>query len=117
MYDEIDFLPRKILAGQCTWNIALLQESRRHASQTAEYFECGEAKFNLNEIPAFAGSHIAERFQAGAVTDSTLERYSMPTRFGKRYRAQIDASPAIHLLAGWRFSGHIADALIQVLMC
>ena len=101
MYDEIDFLPRKILEGQCTWNIALFHESRRYTNQAAAYFECGDARFNLNEIPAFAGSHIAENFQSGEVTDSALERYSMPTRFGERYRSQIESSPAIHLLAGW----------------
>ena len=27
MYDEIDFMPRKILDGQCTWDIALFHES------------------------------------------------------------------------------------------
>jgi choline dehydrogenase-like flavoprotein len=101
MYDEIDFKQRKILDGQCTWDYAIFDESRRHANRAAEYFECGEARFNLNEIPAFAGSHIAEGFQNGAVTDSVIERYSLPTRFGERYRAEIESSPVIHLLAGW----------------
>ena len=101
MYDEIDFKQRKILEGQCTWDIFLFHEARRYVNQAAKYFECGEAKFNLNEIPAFAGSHIAENFQSGDVTDSVVERYSMPTRFGKRYRAEIDSSSVIHLLAGW----------------
>jgi choline dehydrogenase-like flavoprotein len=101
MYDEIDFKPRKILEGQCTWDVSLFHESRRYASRAAEYFECGEAKFNLNEIPDFVGSHIAENFQSGDVTDSVVERYSIPTRFGERYRAEIDSSSAIHLLVGW----------------
>jgi GMC oxidoreductase len=101
MYDEIDFLQRKILDGQCTWNLALFHECRGFANRAAEYFECGEARFDLENIPAFAGSRIAENFQNGEVTDSTIERYSMPTRFGRRYRAEIDSSSAIHLLAGW----------------
>jgi choline dehydrogenase-like flavoprotein len=101
MYDEIDFMQRKILAGQCTWNIALFHESRTHANQSAAYFKCGDARFDLNEIPAFAGSRIAENFQNGTVTDSTIERYSLPTRFGPQYRAEINSAPAIHLLTGW----------------
>jgi choline dehydrogenase-like flavoprotein len=101
MYDEIDFMQRKILDGQCTWNIALFHESRRYANRAADYFECGDARFNLNEIPCFAGSRIAEDFQSGDVSDSIIERWSMPTRFGERYGPQIDASPAIDLLAGW----------------
>jgi len=109
MYDEIDFKPRKILDGHCTWSIALFHESRRYANQSAEYFQCGEARFNLNEIPAFAGSHMAEGFQSGEVTDSVIERYSLPTRFGERYRTEIESSSAIRLLAGWEaFSFGIA---------
>lgn len=101
MYDEVDFLPRTILAGQCTWSLALYNESRQYAEQAAKYFECGAPQFDLNEIPAFAGSHIADGFESGEVTDSIIERWSMPTRFGDRYESQIDSSATLHLLTGW----------------
>ncbi len=103
MYDEADFLPRKILNGQCTWNISLYHEVRRFADRAAEYFECGDAKFDLKDIkiPEFSGAPIAENFRAGDVTDSIVERWSKPTRFGKTYREKIEAAPNIHLLAGW----------------
>jgi choline dehydrogenase-like flavoprotein len=103
MYDEVDFLPRKILNGQCTWNVSLFHEVRRCADRAAEYFECGDARFNLEEIeiPEFAGSPIAENFRVGEVTDSVVERWSKPTRFGKTYRAKIMAAANIHLLTGW----------------
>src|ERR1039458_2288806 len=101
MYDEIDFMPRKILDGQCTWNTGLFHESRGFAKRAAEYFECGDARFNLDEIPLLTGSHIAEKFQSGDVLDSIIERWSMPTRFGDRYRSHFDASPTLHLLMGW----------------
>jgi hypothetical protein len=104
MYDEVDFVPRKILQGQCTWNVALFDETKKFAPRTAEYFECGDARFNLDEIPEFAGSHIAENFESGPVTDSVVERWSMPTRFRERYAAQIEASQTIHLLTGWEAS-------------
>jgi choline dehydrogenase-like flavoprotein len=101
MYDEIDFKPRQIVNGQCTWDISLFHDSRRYASRAAEYFECGPAQFSLNEIPAFAGSRIAEGFQNGDVTDTTIERWSLPTRFGERFRSHLFTSPNIHVLAGW----------------
>lgn len=101
MYDEIDFLQRDVLKGQCTWDISLFKDARKYADRAAEYFECGTGVFNLEEIPAFAGSHIAERFQPGDVFDTALERYSMPTRFGKRYSSVLDSSANIHLLSGW----------------
>ena len=119
MYDEIDFKPRQILAGQCTWNTALFHECRAYAQPAAEYFECGEAIFDSNQIPAFAGSRIAEGFQPGEVTDSIIERYSLPTRFGEHYRAEINSSPTIHLLAGWEvFSLELSPdgALAEVAM-
>ncbi len=101
MYDEIDFMRRQILDGQCTWNISLFHECREYANRAAEYFECGDGRFSLNDIPSFAGSRIAENFRSGDVSDTTIERWSMPTRFGRRYRTQINSSNAIHLLTGW----------------
>ncbi len=116
MYDEIDFMPRKILNGQCTWDIALFNETHKYTDRTAEYFECGDGRFNLDEIPAFAGSRIADGFKCGDVTDSVLERWSMPTRFSQRYRGRIDSSPTIHLLTGWEafsFDASPADGTIS----
>lgn len=101
MYDEVDFLPRDILGGQCTWDTTLFHEACEHAGSAAKYFECGDAIFNLKDIPAFAGSRIAEGFQSGDVTDSTIERWSRPTRFGARYGAELAASKSIHLVTGW----------------
>ncbi len=121
MYDPIDFMPREILAGQCTWNPALFDEARRYAGQAAEYFECGEARFDLGEIPTFAKTRIAEGFQSGDVTDSVIERWSMPTRFGERYGAHIESAKNLHLLAGWEAysfktapeSGAISEVVIR----
>jgi choline dehydrogenase-like flavoprotein len=101
MYDEIDFTPRKIVDGQCTWDVGLYRECRQYGQQTAVYFECGDPRFDLNEIPEFAGSRMAEHFQNGDVTDSVIERWSMPTRFRERYSAQLEASASLHLLTGW----------------
>ena len=80
----------------------LLKEAQKFGDQAGKYFECGDAKFNLNDIPAFAGSRIAENFKSGDVTDSVVERWSMPTRFGDRYASQIDSSPRQidHVLVG-----------------
>ena len=110
MFDEIDFMPRKIVDGQCTWNADLFHECRQFAGRAADYFECGDARFNLDEIPPFAGSRIADGFQSGDVTDSSIERYSMPTRFGARYRRELESAPAIDLLEGWEaFSFAVAS--------
>lgn len=121
MYDEIDFMRRQILDGQCTWNISLFHECREYANRAAEYFECGDGRFSLNDIPSFAGSRIAENFRSGDVSDTTIERWSMPTRFGVRYGPQICSSTTLHLLTGWEaFSfgvsatnGAVSEVLIR----
>ncbi|MGA2245474.1 MAG: GMC oxidoreductase [Verrucomicrobiota bacterium] len=104
MYDEIDFMQRNILGGQCTWDTSLFNEASQYAGLAARYFECGDGIFNLQEIPAFANSRIAEGFQAGDVTDSAIERWSMPTRFADRYGPELDSSKTIHWVAGWEAS-------------
>jgi choline dehydrogenase-like flavoprotein len=101
MYDEVDFQPRQMVNGQCTWDISLFHDSRRFADQAGEYFDCGPAQFNLGELPGSNGSRIAEHFQNGDVTDTTLERWSLPTRFGERFRQQLLSAPNIHVLTGW----------------
>ncbi|MEO8112339.1 MAG: GMC oxidoreductase [Ginsengibacter sp.] len=101
MYDEIDFTKRDILGEECTWGVELLNDVSNFLPQAAAYFECGEPKFNLNEIPAFRNTRIAEGFVEGIVTDSVVERWSMPTRFGKRYLDEIKRSQQITLLEGF----------------
>jgi hypothetical protein len=101
MYDEIDFQPHGSVNGQCTWAPSLFHESLKYADQAGEYFECGPARFNLNELPGFAESRIAEKFQNGEVTDTALERWSLPTRFGQRFGSQLAAADNLHLLTGW----------------
>ncbi|MGD0812853.1 MAG: GMC oxidoreductase [Verrucomicrobiota bacterium] len=109
MYDEIDFMPHGAVNENCTWGLKHFHEARRHANRAAEYFECGDARFDLADIPSLAGSRIAEHFQSGDVTDSVIERWSMPTRFGRRYAAHLNSSATLHLLAGWEaFSFNMA---------
>ncbi len=107
MYDEIDFLDRPIVKAQCTWDPSFAADVQNHVARAAEYFECGAAEFDLRRIPGLAQPRIADHFVEGDVTDSMLERWSMPTRFGSRYGQQILDAPQIHLLdsfAAWRFS-------------
>jgi choline dehydrogenase-like flavoprotein len=101
MYDEIDFMQREVIGQDCTWGTDILQDIHRFLPRAAEYFECGEPTFNLNEMPEFKTSRIAEGFKEGAITDSVLERWSMPTRFGKRYAWEIERNPQIEILQGY----------------
>jgi choline dehydrogenase-like flavoprotein len=57
--------------------------------------------FDLENSSEFKGTHIADNFRTGDVTDTVVERWSMPTRFGQRYRQEILATPNLDLLQGY----------------
>lgn len=101
MYDEVDFIDRPSIENGCTWDLELFKDVQQYLGQTSEYFECGDAKFDLKEIEEFSNSRIADGFIEGVVTDTVLERWSTPTRFGKRYRKELLDRRGIKLLEGY----------------
>ena len=118
MYDEVDFLPRKIVGDGCTWDISILEESRKYVTRVSEIFECGSGVFDLKDDPAMAERRIADGFVPGYVTDSVVERWSMPTRFGSRYRDHILSSSSIALLDDCRahqFGATAEDGSVEIL--
>jgi hypothetical protein len=100
MYDEVDFIDRPIINGNCTWNVDLFKEMDQYLSQAAAYFECGDAVFNLNATEN-KNRRIAEGFIEGDVTDSVVERWSMPTRFGRRYAGELKNANNLTVLDGY----------------
>lgn len=102
MYDEVDFLPRPVLQGQCTWDQSFLAAVREHTPRAADYFECGRGAFDLRDLPGLAPGPIAEGFKSDIVSDTVVERWSMPTRFHQRYGAELNAATNVHVLAGCR---------------
>ncbi len=100
-FDEVDFIERPIVNNGCTWDVPFYKDVEKYLLPAAEYFECGEAKFNLNDLAKFKDDRIAEGFVEGDVTDSIVERWSMPTRFGDRYHDDIQRNKNIILLEGF----------------
>jgi choline dehydrogenase-like flavoprotein len=101
MYDDVDFMNRPSIAGSCTWDINLFNELKAYVPAAAVYFECGDPLFNLKDISEFKDKKIAENFKEGIVTDSVIERWSMPTRFGQRYEKELVGYPNLTLLQGY----------------
>lgn len=102
MYDRIDFLPRPVIGAECTWDEGLFDEVKSFVPDASRLMECGTGPFDLRERDAGVPGSIAEGFVCGEVTDTIVERWSMPTRFGRRYKTEVEASPNIALLQGYR---------------
>ncbi len=100
MYDEADFIARPVHDGGCTWDLGLLEDCRQHVAETSSYFECGSGPFRLPVGTSIGNGSIAEGFVEGDVLDSVVERWSMPTRFGFRYRRELESAPNIRVLCG-----------------
>lgn len=118
MYDEVDFIDRPVVNGGCTWDLNLFNEVQQFVPKAAQYFECGNAMFNLNDSAKFKGSHIVPGFEEGAVTDTSIERWSMPTRFGKRYAKELAEQPNLYVIEGYKaheFGEPDADGKVNTL--
>jgi len=102
MYDETDFVDRPILNDGCTWPPGIWKEIQQFLPQAASYFECGRPVFNLHDMPEIAAGPIAENFTKNEILEDTVvERWSMPTRFGKRYAKELACLSNIHLMEGY----------------
>jgi hypothetical protein len=118
MYDDIDFIDRPIVDGGCTWDTGLFEEVKAFMPAAARYFECGDPVFNITDIPAFKETRIADNFKEGIVIDSIVERWSMPTRFGKRYKKELLACASLTLLEGYEardFAAPDANGIVEYL--
>lgn len=100
-YDEIDFIDRPILNGECTWDKKLFHEVNQYLPLAAHYFECGKAVFNLHDSEKFKNTSIAEGFMEGNISDKIIERWSMPTRFGAKYEKILRKTRILTLREGW----------------
>lgn len=116
MFDEIDFIDRPIVNNGCTWDLTLFEEVKKYLPRTSEYFECGESIFNLSNHPELKGTTITPNFKQGDVTDTTIERWSKPTNFGKRYRDEIISNKNITLLEGYEARDLESDKAGNILL-
>ena len=99
MYDRGDFLPRPVIGDGCTWDMSFYEECLPHVAATQRYFESGSGPFDLAEL-ADKVPPLAAGFRSALISDTVVERWSLPTRFGPQYEAELKALPNLDLLLG-----------------
>jgi choline dehydrogenase-like flavoprotein len=97
-FDPVDFEPRELVRGS-EWPIGY-EDVAPYFQRACDWCVCGQAQFDAREIPGLAGRSIVPGFRDGAVVASSLERWSLPTRFGDVYRRRLEESQDLTLVTG-----------------
>lgn len=97
-YDPIDFARREHIPAS-NWPVTY-EELEAYFQPACDYFLCGKSEFDLNNIAHIEQKSIVPGLPDEEVLTSTLERWSLPTNFGKEYLPQLKRSARIKLYYG-----------------
>jgi choline dehydrogenase-like flavoprotein len=97
-FDPIDFEPRAI-AGDAAWPVGYA-ELAAYLQRACDWCRCGRASFDAEEHPELAGRAIVPGFRNGEVRATALERWSLPTNFGRVYREELRSTPGLRVETG-----------------
>jgi choline dehydrogenase-like flavoprotein len=97
-FDPIDFKPRPIVSDT-RWPVEH-EEIEPYLQRACEWCRCGSSVFETGRLTTLADRTIVPGFEDGEVRASALERWSLPTNFGKLYRAALERAPSLRLETG-----------------
>jgi choline dehydrogenase-like flavoprotein len=97
-FDPVDFEPREV-AYDAGWPIGY-EEIAQYFQRACDWCVCGEAVFEARHVPDLAGRSLVPGFPDGDVLASSLERWSLPTNFGRVYRSDLKQTPGLRLMTG-----------------
>ena len=94
--DELD-LERRAHVAESGWPLAW-EELQRWYPQASEYCHVAPGRFTVPEALPAAPVAMVPGFRDGAIIGSRLERWSLPTHFGRHYRAALTGDRRIRVL-------------------
>lgn len=97
-FDPIDFEPRP-MTDDARWPVDY-DEVKPYMQRACEWCRCGRAVFDANGLPELAGRSVVPGFRDGEVRATELERWSLPTNFGRVYRGDLEGTPSLRLELG-----------------
>ncbi|MBE9228704.1 GMC family oxidoreductase [Phormidium sp. LEGE 05292] len=97
-YDPVDFDKRDYIPYS-SWPVTY-EELEPYFQKACDYFFCGKAEFDINNISTIKQKSIVPGLPDEETMTSTLERWSLPTNFGKEYHQELKQYERIKLLYG-----------------
>ncbi|OBB58683.1 choline dehydrogenase [Mycobacterium sp. 852013-51886_SCH5428379] len=107
-YDPIDFENRPITAD-APWPIGY-EDVAPYLQRACDWAQCGRAAFNVRDVPELADRDMVDGLPDGDVRTTDLERWALPTRFGREYRADLRDAPSLTLWTGLTCTEVVTDA-------
>lgn len=95
-FDPVDFEARPWVADS-GWPISL-EELKDHLSRASELSEAGDADFDARSVFPNTQAEIIKGFDDKDFATWPLERWSIPTDYSKRYRAELESAPNVRVL-------------------
>ena len=96
-YDPVDFDPRPWVTGH-EWPVGY-EALVPYFQRACDWFVCGEAVFDATRTKSLPPS-IVPGLPNGDLRTSSLERWSLPTDFGRRYRDRLRDAARVRLVTG-----------------
>ena len=106
-FDPIDFQPRSIV-GDARWPVSY-DDLEAYFARACKWCVCGKAAFDVRDIPKLAERSLVPGWPEGDIRATSLERWSLPTNFGRQYRSMLDASPLITLVTNLTCTEIVCD--------
>jgi choline dehydrogenase-like flavoprotein len=97
-FDPIDFEDRPLTA-QAPWPIGYA-DVEPYLQRACDWAACGQAAFSARDIPELAQKDFVAGLPDGQVRTTDLERWSLPTRFGRQYRGALRNTSRLSLWTG-----------------
>lgn len=97
-YDPVDFDERSYIPDS-SWPITY-EELEPYFQKACDYFFCGKAEFDIHNISTIKQKSIVPGLPDEDILTSTLERWSLPTNFGKEYFQELKQYEKLKLVYG-----------------
>lgn len=96
-FDAVDFQDREI-TGNARWPISYA-EMENYFPRACQWFKCGQPEFDASQIPSLAAVSLIPGWPGGDIGATSLERWSLPTNFGRLYKARLESSLLVTLVS------------------
>ena len=105
-YDPLDFQPRAYVPDS-EWPVTY-EELVPYFARACSWTGCGRPVFDASQIPR-AAEGIVPGFPSGRIASTALERWSLPTHFGREYLHDLKSSSSVTVVLGLTCVGIVVE--------